>query len=242
MLVETFDSVDDFLTKFLDCQPKHMVFRGVKDAYNHKLIPKIGRPDIKKRFVKYSFTEAEKDLLDLFKESALPYLLPYMPQNDWEWLAIAQHHGVPTRFLDWSKNPLVAAFFATEDELFKEDSAIYTFSTPRTKSINSTKDGWRSLMKKGPINYKKNAKKYYPPFLIGRIQAQSGLFTIHKNPEIPMDECLNSSDVVQKYIIPQRMRQKLRDVLFRYGIHEGTIYQDLDGMSQYVTRLRGMWD
>src|SRR5690606_7748069 len=54
----------------------------------------------------------EAHILRNFVRHSRPYL-PADPTNEWELLVIAQHHGVPTRLLDWSYSPLVAAHFAT---------------------------------------------------------------------------------------------------------------------------------
>ena len=54
----------------------------------------------------------------------------FSPRNDWEWLALAQHYGLPTRLLDWSRNPLVAAFFAVKEES-ETDSAIYILESKK---------------------------------------------------------------------------------------------------------------
>ena len=54
-----------------------------------------------------------------------PYI-DSVPTSAWNWLAIAQHHGLPTRLLDWSRNPLVAAFFAVE-RAHDDDSVVYAF-------------------------------------------------------------------------------------------------------------------
>ena len=96
----------DFQTeieKFLDGD--HL-FRGVTSV-RFPLIPSVGR-----RREGYGYSPGlEMGLFDQFKREALP-LLPNRPHNDWEWLALAQHHGVPTRLLDWSESPSVSLFFA----------------------------------------------------------------------------------------------------------------------------------
>src|SRR5438067_2937656 len=88
-----------------------VIFRGVRDSA-FALVPKVGRPELRLRG---DLLETEVELLRLFKQRALPYLKT-IPRDDWEWLAIAQHHGLATRLLDWTRNPLVAAYFAVEGD------------------------------------------------------------------------------------------------------------------------------
>jgi hypothetical protein len=83
----------------------YTLFRGQEQDW--ELIPKIGRVG----FRNIGDENAEQKMLDDFKRLSMPHLLR-VPKNDWDWLALAQHHGMATRLLDWTTNPLVALWFA----------------------------------------------------------------------------------------------------------------------------------
>ncbi len=190
------------------------IFRGVKNK-DYVLISQIGRffagrPEIREI--------EEKKMFQLFKERSLPYL-EFKPRNDWDWLALAQHHGLPTRLLDWTNNALVALFFAIEDE-FECDAAVYVLTDQETLSISSESD---------PFKYSKIAK-FVPGWIMQRIISQLGVFTIHPHPEESF-----SPDNLEKLIIPQKLHRELKKILDSYGINRATLFADLDGLARYIT-------
>ncbi len=105
------------------------VFGGVANAA-FELVPKIGRIAIPQPARKTKLDE--RRLFSAFVRKATPYLSSE-PASDWEWLAVAQHHGLPTRLLDWTQNPLVAAFFACS-QYEDSDAAIYMLQSDKVMS------------------------------------------------------------------------------------------------------------
>lgn len=109
--VKTVGSLPEFLQHIEEqCSgERNVLFRGHTNC-SWLLEPKIARLKLRNRF---RLPGAESELLRDFKRQALPYLARDL-QNDWDWLAPAQHHGLPTRLLDWTTNALVALWFAVE--------------------------------------------------------------------------------------------------------------------------------
>lgn len=193
------------------------IFRGVRDSEKHKLTPSIVRGEF---YGDPSLERNERRMLKLFKESALPYL-DFRPSNDWEWLAVAQHYGLPTRLLDWTTNPLAAAFFAVENQ-HDGDSAIYVYSDIETVNIEDFKD---------PFTIDK-VYRYRPPHITNRIPAQGGLFTIHDNPSEPL-----SSENIEKLIISNQNRLEIKKILYKYGINSQSLFPGLESIASDIEWL-----
>jgi hypothetical protein len=94
------------------------ILRGVSSP-DHYPVPSIGREKI---YGPYKLAQEER-LIQEFKHRAVS-LIDGGSFDDWHWLAYAQHLGVPTRLLDWTVNPLVAAFFALHSDC-DSDGAIF---------------------------------------------------------------------------------------------------------------------
>jgi hypothetical protein len=192
------------------------IFRGVKDS-DYQLIPKVGR-------IKSYTKTIERDILLIFKMRSVPFLLgDYLPpeDNDWDWLSIAQHYGVPTRLLDWTYNPLAAAFFAVEDDA-ETDRAIYVWTAPLLIDPNE----------EDPLRLRK-VGIHEPYHISRRIAAQSSIFSVHPNPARPLER-----RTICKLIIPNGLRQQFKISLHGYGVNRATLFPDLDGLARHIAWLK----
>jgi hypothetical protein len=123
-------TIDDFL-EFLKSQTRimsNLIYRGVRNS-EFKLIPSIGR--LKTHSGTQLDVNAEKELFDSFKNRAYPFIRGHN-YDDLDLLALGRNYGLPTRLLDWTKNPMVAAYFAVEEPFTKDDEkqtnfAVYIF-------------------------------------------------------------------------------------------------------------------
>lgn len=199
---------------------KVMLYRGVKSV-SYDLIPKVGRYELFKELSDEDMEKEEKTILRLFRERAWP-AFKSEGFNTWEILALAQHHGLPTRLLDWSRNPLVAAYFAVEDK-HDGDSLIYAFEHNTFIKTDVKPDPFAQ----------KSIGKFIPHHVTPRITAQTGVFTIHPNARKPFD-----SDRVQRWRIPNDARESIKHTLYQYGIHRASLFPDLDGVAKHIEWLR----
>ncbi len=210
-------------------------FRGASRSY-YDLTPSFGRSKDKTGYY------TEERLLNEFKNQALAYI-EKPPENDWGWLALAQHHGLPTRLLDWSTNPLVALYFAVKDNIDLEQEKV------KRKDYDGSSAVYFLIFKALPIDIKlaehpltiNNPGIFWPPHITARIKAQSGVFTIQPDPKVPFQ----FGSRLRKFIIPFHLRIKLRSILNGYGIHDSSMFPDLDGLAAHLKKIRedhyGSW-
>ncbi len=216
--IDSLSALDNVVQGYGNSGITAVIYRGVRDD-TYKLIPKVGRLNGFRRPL-LGLNE-EQLILKLFKEQGVMQIAT-QPKNEWEWMAIGQHHGLPTRLLDWSRNPLVACYFAVQDE-HDGDSVVYAYRS--NKSISTEK-------MKSPFDIKE-VGRYIPSHVTRRITAQAGLFTVHSNPTEPFE-----SKDIDMLLIPNNYRRELKKTLYRYGIHHATLFPDLDGLSKHIEWLR----
>ncbi len=198
------------------------IFRGVRSS-SHALLPKVGRST---HSVK---AEHERRLLEDFRQHALPYL-ESTPTDDWAWLSLAQHYGLATRLLDWTSNPLVAAYFAIGPEGGRDDSyvetdedcAIYFFAGADTVGRLDAADRRIDPFAIDSVWIVR------PDNISRRAAAQGSFFTAHPCPQEPWQH----ADLV-KLVIGADAKRDIRYGLDQLGINVATLFPGLDGLARY---------
>ena len=194
------------------------VFRGHADA-RYTLVPSVGRGE----HTSATREKYEQSLFTIFCREARGHIKP-IPADDWEWLALAQHHGLPTRFLDWTHNPLVALYFAV-DSSPTVDGQVFFLNAPQKAS--------KHTLQESPFALRRPAK-IYPNIVSARIRAQEGLFVACSDLETPLDQALRSDWTIERLIVPASAKAKIRYDLYRVGVHTSSLFPDIDGLTARI--------
>lgn len=209
----------DLASRAAQCANGSWIFRG-EGSRSYELKPKAGRVGANKNAPRKKPHDIahERAALELFKRQARPYL-SHSPSSDIEWLAIAQHHGMSTRLLDWTESILAAAFFAVEPAGTRGDAVIYGV------------DGLREISQadeKRPFDVK-SPGIYRPPHIAPRIPAQRSVFTLHPDPTEKF-----APEGLAQWVISSDACVEIKRVLDACGINDSSLFPDLDGLSRYL--------
>jgi hypothetical protein len=174
----------------------------------------------------------------------------------WDWVALGQHRGLPTRLLDWTYSPLVALHFATETPAdFDVDGAVWCVNfveankrlPARLKRI-MIKEGSETLTVDMLTRFSTFsdfdalARRPFlvfmePPAIDRRILNQFALFSLMSSPTAEMDDWLREHPALcRRVIIPAKLKWEIRDKLDQSNINERILFPDLDGLSRWLTR------
>lgn len=217
-LVSKFQSINE-ITKKYDLIP---LYRGV--PANFDLLPSLFRY----RFHSISeLTDIEQKLFNDFYLNAHSYLDDKNKSFLERW-AICQHHGLPTRFLDWSENPLIALWFACTSRIptngnLRFSPKIWCYLAER-KEVITNLESFESLTM---------IQIYRPSRMIKRIQSQAGVFSIHPISNYS-EHWLNKENRLIKFALHTDDINEYINMLRTLNINEFTINQDLDGLSNML--------
>ncbi|WP_330472402.1 FRG domain-containing protein [Vibrio harveyi] len=171
--------------------------------------------------------------------------------DDWSWLSVCQHYGLPTRLLDWSESALTSLFFAIEDDSSNHSPAVWILNPWRlnhysvnreevfsTDSMYKDESGTSitNLYKVGSDKLPKYPVAVKPPHIDKRISTQRGCFTIHGTVK---DSFLELSKKVKKPFLARididaESKLTLRRELHTLGVDSFSIYPDLEGLAKAI--------
>ena len=174
----------------------------------------------------------------------------------WEWLALGQHRGLPTRLLDWTYSPLVALHFATDDPAtFNEDGVVWCVNfidankriPPRLRRILETEGsdtftvemlgGFKTLREFDALRREPFVVFMEPPAVDRRILNQLALFSLMSSPAARLDEWLaDHPELCRKVRIPAGLKWEIRDHLDQANVNERVLFPGLDGLSRWLAR------
>ena len=228
-------------------------YRGL-NVHSYRLengLSRLGKP----------YKGLEKNLIKQFQKYARHHVRER--DTEWHWVSVAQHHGLPTRLLDWTYSPFVALHFATNAiESFAEDSAVWKVNYAQAHEL--LQDEHRKILEKfGSSIFSIDslaesihdlealdsrhaanfdiAVFFEPPAVDERIVNQFAYFSALSNPYLSMDDWFLMPHVAgkisaTKIVIPSALKWEIRDKLDQSNINERVLMTGLDGLCAWLRR------
>jgi len=203
------------------------MFRG--QTRDWPLLPRIGRYP--------SIVHGHDDwhgfhdyIIDRFLRLGHPFLSGHVKNNAESWV-IAQHHGLPTRLLDTTTNPLKALFFAVNhpaDDSY--DGVLWVFSCM----------SWREELDEEYSEFwEKELIPFFPSQLTPRLTAQEGAFISYPLPNNckplkHIDKLKQDDFSLLKLVIPATQKATLRREVATFGVKFSLLFPDLDGVARCI--------
>jgi hypothetical protein len=228
----------------------NLVYRGVGDAawgLETSLVRLGGE-----------YAAVERPMLRSFRKYAEPGSIP--GESLWVRLAVAQHHGLPTRLLDWTISPKVGAHFATaEEEYYDRDGAIWCVDVARARErlppflrtiLEHENANLFSVEMLAPIQSLDELDRlgedgpftlfFEPPSLDARIVNQGAILSVMPGATLSIESFLKANpDLAHRIIVPREIKWEVRDKLDQDNVTERMLFPGLDGLSRWLKRYYG---
>ncbi|MCR4764232.1 MAG: FRG domain-containing protein [Lachnospiraceae bacterium] len=228
------------------------IYRGQPDASFH-MVTSL------QRYCKDKKKELEPSILANFTKYAA-LIEPTVEKSVWHRLILGQHHGLPTRLLDWSYSPLIALHFALHEENLEEmdrhDCVVWRTdihelhkmlpekyrrveerSGTTVFSVEMLEEVCESLAQYDEDMKDRSMVVIEPPSVDPRIANQYSFFSIIPSDMSDIEAFLDAgTSQTVRYLIKKELRWQLRDMLDHQNINERLIYPGLDGISKWLGR------
>jgi hypothetical protein len=199
-------------------------------------------------------TELERQLMRAFRKYAMQDAVAH--DTAWDWLALGQHHGLPTRLLDWTYSPYVALHFATQNrERYDRDGVVWCIDyvraheqLPMTLRAALEEEGANLFTTElldeaapelGDLEqYGEDFVLFVePPSFDARIVNQYALFSVVSRAQARLDDWIaHHDDIAARVVIPAQLKWEVRDKLDQANITERVLFPGLDGICRWLAR------
>lgn len=257
MTVKTVDTWSELYDALYDGTYNSRIER-YRSRYAFRGLSSIGH-DMKTSLMRLGgeFRLVENHLLRQFRKYAYKYLSE--KNNEWYWISVAQHYGLPTRLLDWTYSPEVALHFATSNtDKFDTDGAVWKVNykkahmllPPAIKGVIEDENTWilttdlldRTVKSLAELDKLGKVKSdfvifFEPPSIDDRIFNQFAYFSICSRADLLLDDWLSGHpDIWQKIIIPKKLKWEVRDKLDQNNVCERILFPGPGGLASWLKR------